>query len=106
MSSNHKSTVSNSASAALGARWARLLRRALRPAPRPPRPHSLSEALAGKRVVVTGASSGIGKALALEVAAHGATALLVARHRDALEQVRAEVEANGGKAQLFVADLS
>jgi short-subunit dehydrogenase len=98
MSSNHKS--------AAGARWARLLRGALRPAPRAPRPHSLSEALAGKRVVVTGASSGIGRALALEVAAHGATALLVARHQDALDQVRAEIEAAGGKAQVFVADLT
>jgi short-subunit dehydrogenase len=89
-----------------GARWAKLLRRAVQEPRRAPRPHSLSEALSGKRVVVTGASSGIGKAIALEVAAHGGSVLLVARKREALEQVRSEIEAKGGSAHVFVADLS
>ena len=69
-------------------------------------PRSLNEALAGKRVVVTGASSGIGRALAIQVAAHGGIALLVARRRDKLEEVKAEIEQLGGQAQLFCADLS
>jgi short-subunit dehydrogenase len=107
MGSNQKNAEhSGSGSRARAARWARLLRRALGPTPHAPRPHSLREALLGKRVVVTGASSGIGRAVALEVTAHGATALLVARKRAALEQVCAEIRAAGGKAEVFVADLS
>lgn len=87
-----------------GQRWEALARAALRK-PRA-RPRSLHAALAGKRVVVTGASSGIGKAIALEAAAHGASVLLVARHAPALEAVKREIEARGGEAQLFCADLS
>jgi short-subunit dehydrogenase len=69
-------------------------------------PRSLAEALHKKRVVITGASSGIGRAVAQLVAAHGGVALLVARRRDKLEEVQAEIVRAGGEAELFTADLS
>ena len=81
--------------------------RALRSAPKPtPRPASLDQALRGKRVVITGASSGIGRALALQVAAHGGLPVLVARTLDKLTLVQKQIEASGGTARVHVADLS
>ena len=64
--------------------------------------------LAGRTVLVTGASSGIGEATALAVAARGATVLLVARRAEELERVRRAVEAGGGRAAAYVypCDLS
>lgn len=66
----------------------------------------LGEALEGRRIVVTGASSGIGRAFALQVAAAGADAVLVARRAEELERVAAECERRGGGASVHVADLS
>ena len=57
-------------------------------------------------VLVTGASSGIGRALALRLAAAGATVLLVARTREKLDEVRAEIEAAGGAAHVHPCDIS
>jgi short-subunit dehydrogenase len=62
--------------------------------------------LAGKRVVVTGASSGIGAAIARELAAHGAAVTLVARGREAMEALAGEIESAGGSAAVEPADLS
>ena len=62
--------------------------------------------LAGKVVLVTGASSGIGEATALAVGRAGATVLLVARRADDLERVRAQVEAEGGRASAYPCDLT
>ncbi|WP_374456207.1 SDR family NAD(P)-dependent oxidoreductase [Nocardioides sp.] len=62
--------------------------------------------LAGRTVLVTGASSGIGEATALGAAARGAHVVLVARRVDELERVRASIEAAGGRASTYVADLT
>ena len=56
-------------------------------------------------VVVTGASSGIGRALALELAGHGYRVGLIARRRDALDDLAREIEAQGGTARAATADV-
>jgi thioester reductase-like protein len=60
----------------------------------------------GRTVVITGASSGIGRATALKVAAAGGIPLLVARGVEKLEALRDEIEAAGGTAHVYGADLS
>jgi NAD(P)-dependent dehydrogenase (short-subunit alcohol dehydrogenase family) len=67
---------------------------------------SLSAALNGRTVVITGASSGIGRTTALKVAAAGGIPLLVARSLDKLEEVKREIEEDGGSAYAYGADLS
>ena len=67
---------------------------------------TLKEALDGKHVMITGASSGIGRSTALKVAAAGGVPLLVARNVEKLEEVRAEIVAAGGTAYVYAADLS
>jgi len=62
--------------------------------------------LAGRRALVTGASRGIGRACALGLAQAGADLALVARDRDALARVAAEVEALGRRAFVRPADLA
>ncbi len=61
---------------------------------------------AGRHVVLTGASSGIGAAAAVELARAGATVCLVARRRDRLEEVLGEVRRHSPQSELLVADLS
>jgi len=70
------------------------------------RGRSLKEALNGKHVMITGASSGIGRSTALKVAAAGGVPLLVARNVEKLEEVRAEIVASGGTAYVYAADIS
>ena len=67
---------------------------------------SFEGAVNGKTVVITGASSGIGKAAALKIAAAGGIPLLVARTMEKLEEVKKEIEAAGGTAYVYSADLS
>jgi short-subunit dehydrogenase len=66
----------------------------------------LREALCGRTVVITGASSGIGKVTALKVAQAGGTPILVARGKDKLEETRADIERAGGTAHVYACDLS
>jgi NAD(P)-dependent dehydrogenase (short-subunit alcohol dehydrogenase family) len=67
---------------------------------------SLSGAVRGKVVLITGASSGIGKATAVKVADAGATVLLVARSAEKLEETRDEIAAAGGSAHIHRCDMS
>jgi NAD(P)-dependent dehydrogenase (short-subunit alcohol dehydrogenase family) len=67
---------------------------------------SLSGAIGGKVVLITGASSGIGKATAIKCAAAGAEVLLVARTPEKLEETKAEIEEEGGTAHIHKCDLS
>ena len=67
---------------------------------------SFAGAVNGKTVVITGASSGIGSAAALKIAAAGGIPLLVARTPEKLEEVKAEIERDGGTAYAYSADLS
>lgn len=59
-----------------------------------------------KAVVVTGASSGIGRATALAFGAAGARVALIARRRDILEEVAHEITASGGRALVAPADVT
>ena len=59
--------------------------------------------LEGKRAIITGAGSGIGRASALRFAAEGAAVLCVGRTRATLEETAAQVAAAGGRAEAFVA---
>src|SRR5262245_980370 len=67
---------------------------------------SLSGAIGGKTVLITGASSGIGKATAIRCGEAGARVLLVARTPEKLEETKAEIEEAGGTAFIHRADLS
>lgn len=61
--------------------------------------------LEGKVALVTGASSGIGKAMATDMAAAGAEVVLVARRQDKLEATAEGITAANGKAAWVVADM-
>ena len=67
---------------------------------------SFEGAVNGRTVVITGASTGIGRAAALKIAAAGGIPLLVARTREKLEEVRDEIVARGGTAYVYPCDLS
>ncbi|MPY84555.1 MAG: SDR family oxidoreductase [Actinophytocola sp.] len=70
------------------------------------RKHGPRGQLDGRNIVITGASSGIGRATALKVAAEGGIPLLVARREHELEEVRADILAAGGKASVYPCDLT
>jgi NAD(P)-dependent dehydrogenase (short-subunit alcohol dehydrogenase family) len=67
---------------------------------------SLEAAVRGRVVMVTGASSGIGKAASMQIADAGGIVLLVARTAEKLEEIKATIEARGGTAYVHAADLS
>ena len=58
-----------------------------------------------KTAVITGASSGIGKCLALRLAREGAVVGLVARREDTLREIAAEITKAGGRATVFPCDV-
>lgn len=68
--------------------------------------HLFQEKVAGKIILVTGASSGIGLTISKKLALAGAHVLLVARTIEKLEEAQKEIEQSGGKASIFPCDLS
>ncbi|ORA76763.1 hypothetical protein BST28_20535 [Mycolicibacter kumamotonensis] len=62
--------------------------------------------LKGKTCMVTGASSGIGRELALVLASYGARMVLVARRHELLAEVCAEIRSSGGSARFLTCDLT
>ncbi|TAM65012.1 SDR family oxidoreductase [Mycobacterium sp.] len=62
--------------------------------------------LQGRHVIITGASSGIGRASAIAIAERGATVFALARNGAALDQLVAEIRANGGVAHAFTCDIT
>ncbi len=64
------------------------------------------EPLRGRHVIITGASSGIGRASALAVAERGATVFALARNGTALDGLVAEIRAAGGQAHAFTCDVT
>ena len=59
----------------------------------------------GQIIIVTGGGSGIGRCTAHELAALGATVMLIGRKSEKLETVRQEIEASGGRAKCYVCDI-
>lgn len=64
----------------------------------------LSQPLSGKTAIVTGASSGIGRATALTLAQAGAAVVIYARRKDRLVKVVSDIQAKGGKALAIAGD--
>ena len=62
--------------------------------------------LTGRVALVTGASQGIGRAIALALAAAGATVALAARNEEKLAEVAGEIKAAGGTAHTFLLDIA
>src|SRR4051794_13371317 len=62
--------------------------------------------LAGKRILLTGASSGIGEGAAQEFARRGARVAVVARRQELLDEVVERITRDGGEASAYAADLS
>ena len=67
---------------------------------------SLEQAVRGRVVMVTGASSGIGRSAALKIADAGGIVLLVARTAEKLEETQAQIDNGGGTAHVHACDLS
>ena len=70
------------------------------------RDRSLASVIKGKKVLITGASSGIGLETALKIGEAGGEVLLVSRTREKLEEVANQVAELGGTAHVHPADLS
>jgi short-subunit dehydrogenase len=66
----------------------------------------MSFSVAGKRMLITGASSGVGAALARQLAAQGAVVGLIARRRDRLGEVLADCRQSSPESVMWVADLA
>src|SRR5262245_19360190 len=66
----------------------------------------MDSTLRGKSALITGASKGLGKAMALALAKAGASVALVSRDEAKLQEAAAQIRAEGGVAEVFVADVS
>ena len=62
--------------------------------------------LTGKTALISGASKGLGKAMAIALSQAGAAIALVSRDSEKLNSVRQEIESGGGTAAVFLADVS
>lgn len=80
--------------------WVRFMDRSL------DKKKALRDEVSGKTVLITGSSDGIGLTLAKRLAKENAHVILVARNLDKLREVKREVEAEGGSASVYAADLS
>src|SRR5215468_966813 len=67
---------------------------------------SLSGRVKDKVIVVTGASSGIGRATALKLAGAGAKVMLVARGEEKLVETKKDIESAGGRAWIYTCDVA
>jgi len=70
------------------------------------RPNRETFEIKGKRVLLTGASSGIGEAAAEKLARRGATVVVVARRQELLDELVARITDAGGQARAYARDLS
>ena len=59
-----------------------------------------------KTIVITGATSGLGKATALQLAQKGDSVVIIARSSTKANEVIKEIEKEGGKGQFIISDLS
>src|SRR5690606_7842643 len=82
-------------------RWSDPTRRAAMAATPTPRPE-----LTGATVVITGASSGLGRGVALALAASGANVVLAARRADLIEELAAKIIETGGNSLAVTTDVS
>ncbi len=67
--------------------------------------HSLKNDLSGKLALITGASKGLGKAMAIALSQAGATVALVSRDREKLDRVHQEIKHLGSRSHVFAADV-
>jgi NAD(P)-dependent dehydrogenase (short-subunit alcohol dehydrogenase family) len=67
---------------------------------------SMKESLQNKVVVITGASSGIGRAAAMDFAKQGATVVLAGRHTEALQEAEAEAKGHGAQSMSVTTDVT
>jgi short-subunit dehydrogenase len=74
--------------------------------PQAPTARNFRAALEGKVVMVTGASSGIGRAVALEMGRNGAKVMLVSRSEDKLQELCTQITSAGGEADVYPTDLT